>query len=470
MAMETRAITTQATRTTTRPEGGAVGAQVHGGMSGRSIWIDYALAAPLALAIFAAHAAGGATGPEAGLILSAAAAVSLLMVWCTVREPSAPVDYRPLYPAATCFLILLAFVGWTAWQPSSALPRGPLAALVGSSKVSIQPDETMLELTRLTGLATAVACGFILGADPKRARRTINLFLAFGLVWTLASLCWFLASNQPRLSGPFVSPNVAAALLLCLLFPVLARTVRRMARARGRLLDRAVKAAPYAAYAALLVVCLTLTASRSALTLAAILGPLMVAALLLKARPRQWVWVAGAAAVFGLGLTGLIIFADRGAFARLSEATVDASDRWTILGVYWANFLQSPLHGFGLGTAPTLAKMSMTPDNYNALWNIRAVHNVYLQWLVEGGVVGATMMFGTVACLIWLAVKSALLGAFSSLAPFLAIDLVFLVQGLVDYPLQIPSLAMTWALFLGLQAAVAVSPVRKRIRRASSPE
>lgn len=469
MAMETRAITTQATRTTTRPEGGAVGAQVRGPLSGRLFWIDYALAAPLPLAIFVAHAAGGATGPEAGLILTAAAAVSLL-VWCSVREPSAAVDYRPLYPAATCFLILLAFVGWTAWQPSSALPRGPLAALVGSSKVSIQPDETMLELTKLTGLAAAVACGFILGVDAKRARRTISLFLAFGLIWTLASICWFLASSQHRLSGPFVSPNVAAALLLCLLFPVLARTIRRMARARGRLLDRAVKAAPYAAYTALLIVCLTLTASRAGLALAAILGPPTVAALLLKARPRQWVWVASTAAVFGLGLTGLIIFADRGVFARLSEATVDASDRWTILGVYWTNFLQSPLHGFGLGTAPTLAKMSMTPENYNALWNIRAVHNVYLQWLVEGGMVGATLMFATVACLIWLTVKGALCGGFSSLAPFLAIDLAFLLQGLVDYPLQIPSLAMTWALLLGLQAAIAVSPVRKPIRRASSPE
>lgn len=437
-------------------------------MSGRSVWVDYALAAPLPLAIFAAHAAGGARGPEAGLMLTAAAAIGLLMIWRTVQTTSAPLDYRPLYPAAACFLGLLAYVVWTAWQPSSGLPRGPLATLVGSSKVSIQPDETVLELTRLTGLAAAVAGGFILGADPKQARRTVSLFLALGLVWTLASLTWFLASGQPRLSAPFVSPNVAACLLLCLLFPVLARTVRRLARARGRLVDRAVKAAPYAAYAVLLILCLTLTASRSALALAAILGPLMVEALLLKARPRQGIWVAGAAAVFGLGLTGLIIFADRGVFTRLSEATVDASDRWTILNAYWAAFLQSPVHGFGLGTAPTLAKMSMTPDNYDALWNIRAVHNVYLQWLVEGGVVGATLMFATLACLILLAVKGAMRGAFSSLAPFFAIDLVFLVQGLVDYPLQIPSLAMTWALFLGLQTAVAVAPVRRR--RTSSPE
>ncbi|MGH7019203.1 MAG: O-antigen ligase family protein, partial [Brevundimonas sp.] len=149
---------------------------------------------------------------------------------------------------------------------------------------------------------------------------------------------------------------------------------------------------------------------------------------------------------------------------------VDASDRWTILTAYWTNFLHSPAYGYGLGAAPTLATMSMTPDNYDALWNIRAVHNVYLQWLVEGGVVGAVLMFATVASLIGLAIRGALCGAFSSLAAFLAIDLVFLLQGLVDYPLQIPSLAMTWALLLGLQTAVAVAPARKPGRRTSRPE
>ncbi|MGH7020354.1 MAG: hypothetical protein ACREEY_10755, partial [Brevundimonas sp.] len=260
--------------------------QVRGDQPSRSAWIDYALVAPLPLAVFAAHAAGGATGPEAGLVLTAAAAISLLLAWWAVRANATPLDHRPLYPAAVCFAGLLAFVVWTVWQPSSGLRQGPLAALIGSSKVSIQPDETVLELTKLVGLAAAVACGFILGADPKRARRTVSLFLALGLVWTLASLSWFLASGQARLSSPFVSPNVAASLLLCLLFPVLARTVRRMMRAKGRLVDRVIKAAPYVAYAALLTLCLTLTASRSALALAAILGPLLVAALLLKARPR----------------------------------------------------------------------------------------------------------------------------------------------------------------------------------------
>ncbi len=156
---------------------------------------------------------------------------------------------------------------------------------------------------------------------------------------------------------------------------------------------------------------------------------------------------------------------DRAVLSRLADTSLDAADRWTIWSAYGSAFLQSPLYGFGLGSAPVLAKMAVTPDTYDAMWNIRAVHNVYLQWLVEGGIIGAVLMFATLACLLAVAVKGATRGAFQSLAPFLAVDLVFLLQGLVDYPLQIPSVAMMWALLLGLQTGIAVRPVRQAPRR-----
>lgn len=430
-----------------------------GARSSRSVWIDYALAAPLHLAIFVAHGFGGATSTEAGLILVAAVSVGALAVWRATLDLT--LDYRPLYPAAVCCLGLLAFVAWTAWSPSSGLRQGALTALIGSSRVAIAPDQTALELIKLIGLAAAVVCGFQLGASSARARRTVSLILILGLAWTLTALGLFLAGGQTRLSGPFVSPNVAGCVLLCLLFLALSRVVRRLMQRRGRLLDRVVQAAPYAAYAALLALCLTLTASRSALALAVVLGPLLVGGLAWKARPEKRVWIMGMGAAFALGLATLAFVVDRTVLARLTDTTIDAGDRWTIWSAYWSAFLQSPFYGFGLGSAPTLAKMSMTPETYDALWNIRAVHNVYLQWLVEGGLIGSALMVATVACLLAVVVKGVARGAFESLAPFLAIDLVFLLQGLVDYPLQIPSVATMWALLLGLQTAAAVRPVRK---------
>ena len=234
---------------------------------------------------------------------------------------------------------------------------------------------------------------------------------------------------------------------------------------RGRLLDRVVQAAPYAAYAALLALCLSLTASRSALALAVALGPLLVGVRLWRARPAKRVWIAGAGAICGVGLALLAFVTDRTVLSRLADTSLDAADRWAIWRAYGSAFMESPLYGFGLGSAPILAKMSVTPDTYDALWNIRAVHSVYLQWLVEGGIIGAVLMFATLACLLAVAMKGAARGAFQSLAPFLAVDLVLLAQGLVDYPLQIPSVAMMWALLLGLQTAVAVRPVRQAPRR-----
>jgi hypothetical protein len=411
------------------------------------------------LAIFVAHGLGGATSPQASLALVAAASLAALAAWRATLNLS--LDYRPLYPAAVCFLGLLAFVAWTAWQPSSELRQGALATLIGSSRVAIAPDLTTLELIKLIGLAAAVVCGFQLGAGPNRARRTVGVILILGLAWSLMALGLFLAGGQARLSGPFVSPNVAACVLLCLLLLTLGRATRRLMRRRGRLLDRAVQAAPYAAYAALLILCLTLTASRSAIALVVILAPLLVGALAWKARPEERAWVTGMGAAFALGLAFMAFVADRTVLIRLADTSLDAGDRWAIWGAYASAFLQSPLYGFGLGSAPTLAKTSMTPETYDALWNIQATHNVYLQWLAEGGVVGALLMIATVVSLLAVAIRGAAHGAFESLAPFLAIDLVFLLQGLVDYPLQIPSVAMMWALLLGLQTAAAIRPARK---------
>ncbi len=462
MAMETRAITTPATRTITPLEAGHSGA-ANGARSSRSAWIDYAFVVPAPLAIFAAHGLGGAVGAQAGLTLVAAMSAAALIAWRRTLELS--LDYRPLYGATAFFIGLLAFVAWSAWAPSSGLSKAPLAALVGSSRVAIAPDQTALELIKLAGLAVAVVCGFQIGAGAMQARRAINLILVLGLAWTLAALGLFLAGGQARLSGLFVSPNTAGCLLLCLLLLVLGRATRALMQRRGRLLDKGVQAAPYAVYVALLALCLTLTASRSALALAVALGPLLVGARLWRARPEKRAWIAGAGVVGGVGLALLAFATDRTVLTRLADASLDAADRWTIWSAYGSAFLQSPLFGFGLGSAPILAKMSVTPDTYDALWNIRAVHNVYLQWLVEGGVIGAVLMFATLACLLAVAVKGAARGAFLDLAPFLAIDMVFLLQGLVDYPLQIPSVAMMWALLLGLQTAVAVRPVRQTARR-----
>lgn len=457
--METRAITTPATRTITPLEAGHRGA-AGSARSSRSAWIEYALLAPAVLTVFVAHGLGGATSAQAGLILIAAMSAAGVTVWRGTLGRS--LDYRPLYAAAVCFIVLLAFVAWTAWAPSSRLLQGPLAALVGSSRVAIAPDQTQLELIKLAGLAAAVICGFQIGSEALQARRAINLILALGLAWTLTALGGFLAAGQTRLSGLFVSPNTAGCLLLCLFLLALGRAARPLTQRRSHPLDKGIRAAPYAAYAALITLCLSLTASRSALALAVALGPLLIGARFWRARREKRAWIAGAGVVGGVGLALLAFATDRTVLSRLADTSLDTADRWAIWSAYGSAFLQSPLYGFGLGSAPVLAKMSVTPDTYDALWNIRAVHNVYLQWLVEGGLIGAVLMFATLACLLAVAVKGATRGAFQSLVPFFAADLVFLLQGLVDYPLQIPSVAMMWALLLGLQTGIAVRPDQKR--------
>jgi len=66
------------------------------------------------------------------------------------------------------------------------------------------------------------------------------------------------------------------------------------------------------------------------------------------------------------------------------EASVARTEIWRL---HWQAFLDSPLFGYGLGGAETVSKSLLNLSNFDVLWNIKAILNVYLQWLEEAGVV-----------------------------------------------------------------------------------
>ena len=67
----------------------------------------------------------------------------------------------------------------------------------------------------------------------------------------------------------------------------------------------------------------------------------------------------------------------------------NAAFRDLVAGNAWRAFWAAPLAGHGLGSFDTVFKTAMTPATFPALWNIHAAENLYMQWLVEAGVIGA---------------------------------------------------------------------------------
>ena len=109
--------------------------------------------------------------------------------------------------------------------------------------------------------------------------------------------------------------------------------------------------------------------------------------------------------------------------------------------------------GYGLGAFDAVNKLGMRLPVYHVLRDVRAAHNVYLQWLEEAGILGAAPMFLCIAAIMVLTALGLRVRRQSRpwICALLAVDVLFLVHGVSDYALQVPSIAAFWALLLGLQ-------------------
>ena len=108
---------------------------------------------------------------------------------------------------------------------------------------------------------------------------------------------------------------------------------------------------------------------------------------------------------------------------------------------------------YGLGSFSDINSQITTEENYHALWSVRAVHNVYLQWLEEAGIIGALPMFLLIGTILVAAVWRTfnLRKGQTLLRGVIAASVVVLVHGTVDFGLQVPSIAAFWAFLLGCQ-------------------
>jgi O-antigen ligase len=147
---------------------------------------------------------------------------------------------------------------------------------------------------------------------------------------------------------------------------------------------------------------------------------------------------------------------------RLAQNQNDLG-RHDMAQAHWSAFMASPWLGYGLGSFDGINALVMTSANYPSLWNVHAAHNVYLQWLEEGGVLGAGAMFACLGAILWMIAKGSAQRSRMTgwLRGIVAASLVLLVHGLSDFALQVPSIAVQWAGLLGIGAGIAL-PRRRR--------
>ena len=411
---------------------------------------------------FAAVVVFGADRAELALIFDVLWGLAVLIaLW---RRPLRVnlLQVPSLYWIAGLFAALL---GWVTLSLTSLAPSPPVNVWdwVGGGAGTIDKAMTLVELVKLIGLGAAFSTGVLLADTDRRAELTLQSLCAAGALYALFALLQHIVTpnrvlgavkhfSPDRLTGTFLSPNVAAGFLGGIALLSLA-TLDAGPQVHATRTEGDVRFIMKYGALVLIFACLVLTASR--LGAAAVMAGLIVAFGLSSWKERDLsVSLKSKAGVrlIVFGLFMLLAFAGQLLISRINQSDAGFSGRDVLFAEHLKAFLAAPITGYGLGSFSTVNDQLVTPETFYELWNIRAAHNVYLQWLEETGLIGSVLMFAVIGVIHWeilqgLRTRQGLVWLMRGVIGFSA---VLLVQSFGDFTLQTPAISMLWALLLGL--------------------
>ncbi len=410
------------------------------------------------------------------LALALAAACTIVGL---IRAQAPAVGLGRLWPETAGFFLVLA---WGAAQIASWTPRNwhhPIWAEAGAALdqaldgcISLAPGAGFASLMRLAAYAAVFYLALQLGRDRHRARRllwTVALAAAgygiYGLVshWgRFESILWVEREGAWRnVSGTFVNRNNFATFLGFGLLAAAGLYLQEVVRAlgtgrRGR--DRLhhlwqrlfVAGAPLLALVLVLGTALFLTRSRAgvACALAALLVLVVFLGVLARTAGPLWrlLTVALLAALLWVFLTS-----GGGWLGRLMATDLERETRLQVYAQTWQAIRQAPWTGYGIGAyeqAFLLFADTRTANSYKA-------HNDWLEMIFELGLPAAAVWFAVLGALcgrcllgVWRRRRDHVYAAVGFCAALLAA-----LHALVDFSLQIPAVAATLAVLLGLGVA-----------------
>jgi O-antigen ligase len=421
--------------------------------------------------IFSAHLSYGANTNALAMVFALMSFLLGLIALVLLPKASWVLAEPSLRIIALLFSLTLIYTGL---QLTPYLPGGghPFWAWTGAREaITLDRDATIREWIKLGGLAALFVTGLMIGADDRRAILFFKVMLFAGVAFALWAFFIYISDagaapegvvqRNPRLHASFQSANSAAVVMggiAILALAALIRSIKEIAhRSPGMapLIEQFISRTPTALIALLLsLIALLLTASRGGISASLMAMLVFIGWELSRGRSRT----GSAKNTVGVLLLAiaLLLFAFVSSgdlfFQRMSLASWGDASRNITFSTHWQAILAAPWSGYGMGSFYLVNDMMMNPGNWPAIHKLGAMHNVYLQWLEEGGVIGAALMWSTLVCIIW----TTLTGLRRRhrkrtwIRAVLCVSLLFLVHGLVEYGLQVPSIAMGWAILLGV--------------------
>lgn len=424
----------------------------------------------------------GAVAPWAWATLALLCGLILLAVAVpTLQDYGAPGFYWKEIRIPAC-LFLTAFL-WAlmqlspwpvAWQhPVWDVTRDVLGGGVKGA-ISLNPSNGLEIITRWVMYVSIFLIAYVWGRDAKRSMQALNILVIAATIYALYGMITiFMGSDlalwvakpvyKTDVSGPFINRNnfaTYAGAMLCLAFALLIRRIIHDASGAGarefwrRMINLLTGRAWYLAVAVVVLFsALLLSHSRAGLASFAV----GFVALLLFLRfsgllqGKMFFWVGGI--ISGL-LIVLFLFSGEGVLTRfLSEGEVARPQLYNLI----LNALADrPWLGSGLGSFPQIFHIYRTDDIPHHFFTERG-HSVYLETTLELGIWAAAALFLSIGLMIWRVIASTTLDVRHRTIPAAcsAAMMVMLAHSVIDFPLQIPAITMTFAWLLGLGMAQA---------------
>ena len=422
------------------------------------------------------------------ILAMAAGALLLPTIWQEVVDPAPSVLLRPL--VLPLFLILIVF-GWIAYQmlPNPfAITHQPIWSLAQnalgetlSPSISVDRYQTAADLLHLITYAAIFIAAWRASRDSDSAWLVVRAIGWIGAAYALYGIIVYSLGNKsilwlPKwayredLTGTFVNRNSFATFLglalVCNLAPLTELFSRRIdaSSRRTTILSAFESVLSQGLWIALRIVliggALLLTHSRGG-TISTLLALAAAAFVILRAPSFRGAWrtplvVATVLVVCLVGIAG-----GAGLLARFETTSVTADGRGTVYLETMQAIKEHPIFGTGLGTFEFVYPAYQTPD-ISAFYDL--AHDDYLENTLELGIPAALAFFAALGLL----AGRCLLGAFQrrrdGIYPAIAFSATVLVgfHAVVDFSLQIPAVAVTYAALLGMGVAQSVSTTTRR--------
>jgi O-antigen ligase len=395
-----------------------------------------------------------------------AAGVSTAIVWgwaCLQAMPAA---------GPTAWIQPHWFWGEAAGAGLEVVPAPGLGAEAGR--------DALMRLVAYDGIFWAA---FLLLGQPVRARRVLAIFLAaatvyaaYGLVNHFAGWQTVLWEQEPKpyagfVTSTFINRNSFATYANLAILAGLVLLVEPFLRAGslGDLRRIAVEVAekllakrgPLLLALVLLVTAMLLTGSRGGFLSLAVACLVMTLLVLGVARARVRLLLP-AVAVAGLLGWALVWVSGAGTLERLDQTDETLASRTLIYEDTLAMIADRPWTGHGYGTYEQSFRLYQ--DRSVGPWLVDKAHDTYLEHAAELGVPATLLLYLGPVILFLFCLRGAFVRRKDKIFPLLAVSATVLVavHALVDFSLQIPAVAVAYAVILGMGVAQSVPSPQAR--------